>query len=178
MGSSEMPTLLITGVAAGFGASIARTFAAAGHDVVGPARSDRSAAHLARLVDEGGGAYAHLICDVTLPAEVADVLRSHTERIAASWREPLCTAADSGRAVGINVTIFKPELDRDGSIAKPFVYSRVGSAPRNPTVKVVMPGDRPDSIPLVVGLYQRDLLVRCGIPTLMACHAAIMSQAQ
>jgi NAD(P)-dependent dehydrogenase (short-subunit alcohol dehydrogenase family) len=55
MGSSERPTLLITGVAEGFGASIARTFAAAGHDVVGLARSDRSAAHLARLVGEGGG---------------------------------------------------------------------------------------------------------------------------
>ena len=54
MGSSERPTLLITGVAEGFGASIARTFAAAGHDVVGLARSDRSAAHLARLVGEGG----------------------------------------------------------------------------------------------------------------------------
>ena len=40
MGSSERPTLLITGVAQGFGASIARTFAAAGHDVVGLARSD------------------------------------------------------------------------------------------------------------------------------------------
>ena len=82
MGSSERPTLLITGVAEGFGASIARTFAAAGHDVMGLARSDRSAAQLARLVGEGGGAYAHLICDVTQPAEVADVLRPHAERIA------------------------------------------------------------------------------------------------
>jgi hypothetical protein len=27
-------------------------------------------------------AYAHLICDVTQPAEVADVLRPHAERIA------------------------------------------------------------------------------------------------
>ncbi len=81
MGSSERPILLITGVAEGFGASIARTFAAAGHDVVGLARSDGSAAHLARLVGEGGGAYAHLICDVTQPAEVADVLRPHTERV-------------------------------------------------------------------------------------------------
>jgi arginase len=43
-----------------------------------------------------------------------------------SWDElarTLCTAADSGRAVGINVIIFNPELDRDGSIAKAFVYA-------------------------------------------------------
>ncbi len=82
MGRSERPTLLITGVANGFGASIARTFAAAGYDVVGLARSDRSAAHLARLVGGSGGTYAHLICDVTQPAEVADILRPHAERIA------------------------------------------------------------------------------------------------
>jgi NAD(P)-dependent dehydrogenase (short-subunit alcohol dehydrogenase family) len=79
--SSGRPLLLLTGAAAGLGASIAGTFAAAGHDVLGLARSNRSAAHLARVVGDGGGAYAHLTCDITRPAEVADALRPHVDRI-------------------------------------------------------------------------------------------------
>jgi arginase len=41
-----------------------------------------------------------------------------------SWGELTQTirrAAESGRAVGLDVTIFNPKLDRDGSIAKEFV---------------------------------------------------------
>ena len=75
------PTLLLTGAAEGLGASIARTFAAAGHDIVGLARSDRASARLARLVGEQGGAYIPLMCDITQPADVADALRPHVERI-------------------------------------------------------------------------------------------------
>jgi arginase len=43
-----------------------------------------------------------------------------------SWDElarTLRAAADSGRAVGINVTIFNPELDRNASIATAFVHA-------------------------------------------------------
>jgi len=79
--SPGRPLLLLTGAAAGLGASIARTFAAAGHDVLGLARSDRSAALLARVVGEDGGAYAHVTCDITRPADVADALRPHADRI-------------------------------------------------------------------------------------------------
>jgi arginase len=41
-----------------------------------------------------------------------------------SWDElslVLCSAADSGHAVGINITIFNPKLDLDGKIARNFV---------------------------------------------------------
>lgn len=75
------PTLLLTGAAEGLGASIAATFAAAGHDVLGLARSDRASAHLARVVGEHGGAYVPLICDITRPADVTDALRPHADRI-------------------------------------------------------------------------------------------------
>jgi arginase len=35
----------------------------------------------------------------------------------------LRAAADTGKAVGISVTIFNPELDRNGSIATAFVHA-------------------------------------------------------
>ena len=75
------PTLLLTGAAEGLGASIARTFAAAGHDIVGLARSDRASARLAQVVGEQGGAYIPLMCDITQPADVADALRPHVDHI-------------------------------------------------------------------------------------------------
>jgi len=78
---SGRPVLLLTGIAEGLGASIAGTFAAAGHDVVGIARSDRWSDHVARVVVENGGAYEHLACDVTHPADMAAVLRPHADRI-------------------------------------------------------------------------------------------------
>ena len=57
-------TLLLTGAAEGLGASIAETFAHAGHDVIGLSRTERSAGHLTRLVEQGGGSYTHLACDI------------------------------------------------------------------------------------------------------------------
>src|SRR5262245_41324846 len=71
------PGLVLAGAAEGLGASIAKTFAAAGHDVLGLARSDRATAHLTELVGEAGGEYSHLACDVTQPTQVADALRPH-----------------------------------------------------------------------------------------------------
>jgi NAD(P)-dependent dehydrogenase (short-subunit alcohol dehydrogenase family) len=76
------PILVLAGAAEGLGASVAKMFAAAGHDVLGLARSDRATARLTELVGEAGGEYAHLTCDVTKPAQVADALLPHADRIA------------------------------------------------------------------------------------------------
>ena len=81
MGGPHRPTLLLTGAAEGLGTSIAVTFAAAGYDVVGLARTERSSAQLSQRVEQGGGAYTHLICDVGQPIDVAAVLQPHAERI-------------------------------------------------------------------------------------------------
>ncbi|MDO9294435.1 SDR family NAD(P)-dependent oxidoreductase [Bradyrhizobium sp.] len=81
MSGLRRPTLLLTGAAEGLGTSIAGTFAAAGYDVVGLARTERSSAQLSQRVEQGGGAYTHLICDVGQPIDVAAVLQPHAERI-------------------------------------------------------------------------------------------------
>ncbi len=81
MSGLRRPTLLLTGAAEGLGTSIAVTFAAAGYDVVGLARTERSSAQLSQRVEQGGGAYTHLICDVGQPIDVAAVLQPHAERI-------------------------------------------------------------------------------------------------
>ena len=73
--------LLLAGAAEGLGASIARTFAAAGYDVLGLARSAQASTHLAQAVGEAGGAYLHLACDVTKPDDVADALARYANRI-------------------------------------------------------------------------------------------------
>ncbi len=81
MSHTERPILLISGAGEGLAASIATTFAQAGYDIVGLARSDRIAAHLARLVREAGGTYVHCVCDLTQAGEVGAALRPHVERI-------------------------------------------------------------------------------------------------
>ena len=79
--ADDRPLLLVTGIAEGLGASIAHAFAAAGHDVLGLARSDRAAATLERRVGEAGGRYTHLIGDVTEPAVLAQALAPHLGRV-------------------------------------------------------------------------------------------------
>ncbi len=81
MGGSSRRTLLLTGAAEGLGASVAATFAAAGHNVVGLARTTRSTAQLHRRVGQTGGTYTHLTCDITQPAEVAEALQPHAAGI-------------------------------------------------------------------------------------------------
>jgi NAD(P)-dependent dehydrogenase (short-subunit alcohol dehydrogenase family) len=81
MRDRRRPTLLLTGAAEGLGASIAKTFAAAGHDVVGVARTDRSSDHLGACVRASGTDYTHLACDITRPADVAAVLQPYAGRI-------------------------------------------------------------------------------------------------
>lgn len=75
------PTLLLTGAAEGLGASIAVTFAAAGHDIVGLARTERASAQLGQRIEQSGGAYTHLICDIARPNDVAAALQPHADRI-------------------------------------------------------------------------------------------------
>jgi len=72
--------LLLTGAAEGLGASIAETFARAGHDILGLSRTNRSE-HLKRRVEQSGGIYTHLSCDITQPTEVAAALQPHAGRI-------------------------------------------------------------------------------------------------
>jgi Short-chain dehydrogenases of various substrate specificities len=73
-------SLLLTGAAEGLGASIAETFARAGHDVLGLSRTNRSE-QLKRRVEQSGGVYTHLSCDITQPTEVAAALQPHAGRI-------------------------------------------------------------------------------------------------
>jgi NAD(P)-dependent dehydrogenase (short-subunit alcohol dehydrogenase family) len=75
MTMSVRPRLLVTGIAEGLGADIAGTFARAGYDVIGLSRASRASDSIGRLVELGGGRYSHLACDITHPADVADVLR-------------------------------------------------------------------------------------------------------
>lgn len=88
MARSARPTLLLTGAAEGLGGSIAETFARAGHDVLGLSRTSRSAEHLKRRVEQGGGTYTHLACDITRPADIAAALEPHASRIDAFIHNP------------------------------------------------------------------------------------------
>jgi NAD(P)-dependent dehydrogenase (short-subunit alcohol dehydrogenase family) len=72
--------LLLTGVAEGLGADLAETFARAGHDVVGVARTSKSTEHLTRRVEQAGGRYTHLACDITQAADVATAIEPHAGR--------------------------------------------------------------------------------------------------
>ncbi|MBI3504938.1 MAG: SDR family NAD(P)-dependent oxidoreductase [Proteobacteria bacterium] len=82
MAGAVRPVLLVTGAGEGLGASLAGTFAAAGYDVVGVARSDRTAAALAAHVGSAGGSYTHLACDVAQPDALAAALAPHAGRVA------------------------------------------------------------------------------------------------
>lgn len=75
------PLLLVTGIAAGLGASIAATFARAGYDILGLARSDKAAASIGSLVAAKGGGYTHLRGDLTKAADVAAVLEPYLGKI-------------------------------------------------------------------------------------------------
>ena len=74
-------TLLLTGVAEGFGADLAETFAKAGHDVVGLSRTMRSSEQLTRRVEAAGGQYLHLACDITRAADAIAAIEPYADRI-------------------------------------------------------------------------------------------------
>ena len=81
MPDPERPVLLVAGIAEGLGLSLAGTFADAGHDVIGLARSDRVAAAAASAVALAGGAYTHVRCDVCLEDDVAAAIGPVAERV-------------------------------------------------------------------------------------------------
>src|SRR5690242_7201633 len=72
--TKSRPCILVTGMADGLGAEIAAVFAGAGFDVVGVARSQRCSTRVHQLIEQAGGSYAHLDCDVTQADEVTAVL--------------------------------------------------------------------------------------------------------
>lgn len=81
MTGSSRPTLLISGIAEGLGVELARTFAEAGHDIVGLSRSNRVTAEISAAVKGQGGAYTHIECDLTDPAQVTTALDPVAGRI-------------------------------------------------------------------------------------------------
>ena len=80
--TTARPLLLVTGIAQGFGASVARAFAAQGHDVLGLSRRAAAPEDVERRVREAGGSYVHRRCDVTDPAALAAAIRPDAPRIA------------------------------------------------------------------------------------------------
>lgn len=75
------PTLLLSGAAEGLGADTAEIFAKEGHDVIGIARSDKAVEQLTRRVQQAGGRYTHLACDITRAADAAAAIAPHAEHI-------------------------------------------------------------------------------------------------
>lgn len=75
------PVVVIGGVSEGLGAAQARRFAAAGYDVLGLARSERAAPAVEAGVHEAGGAYRHVVCDLTRADELSEALRPEAGRI-------------------------------------------------------------------------------------------------
>ena len=76
-----MGTLLLTGAAEGLGAALAETFAGAGYDVLGLSRTDRASDRIGRRVEQAGGSYTHLVCDLTQPADVTAILGPFADRV-------------------------------------------------------------------------------------------------
>jgi NAD(P)-dependent dehydrogenase (short-subunit alcohol dehydrogenase family) len=81
MARSARRTLLLTGIAEGFGAELAETFARAGHDIVGLSRSAKSTEQLSRRVEAAGGNYRHLACDITQTEKAIAAIEPHADRI-------------------------------------------------------------------------------------------------
>jgi len=79
--AAARPLLLVTGIAGGLGAGIAATFADAGYDILGLARSNDAAASIGSLVATMGGGYTHLCGDVMKVADVAAALEPYASKI-------------------------------------------------------------------------------------------------
>jgi NAD(P)-dependent dehydrogenase (short-subunit alcohol dehydrogenase family) len=74
-------TLLITGIGDGLGAETAAAFALAGYDITGLSRTDRCTEPIRALVQQAGGSYTHLACDISHPDDVSGALRPIAEKI-------------------------------------------------------------------------------------------------
>lgn len=77
MAGSANGTLLLAGIGPGLGISLARTFAGAGYDVIGVARSTVVEQAAQTVVAGAGRDYRHIQCDLTDPDQVADRLTPH-----------------------------------------------------------------------------------------------------
>lgn len=75
------PTVLVSGIAEGLGAGIAKVFAAAGHDVIGLSRSGRATAEIRSAIRAAGASYEPLACDITSPRQVAETLQPFVGRV-------------------------------------------------------------------------------------------------
>ncbi len=78
---SARPLVLIAGIGEGLGASLAATFAGAGFDVVGLARSDRVTRHIEAAMREQRGTYTHVPVDLTDAAQLRAALRPLAPRV-------------------------------------------------------------------------------------------------
>lgn len=75
------PLLLVTGIAEGLGAEVAKAFAQAGHDIIGLSRRERCSATIRQSVEPHGGNYTHLACDLTQAGDVAAALAPHAAHV-------------------------------------------------------------------------------------------------
>ena len=69
--TARRPIAMVAGIGEGFGLALADVFAAAGHDVIGLARSAAVSGRAAALVAAHGARYRHLRCDLADPEQVA-----------------------------------------------------------------------------------------------------------
>jgi len=74
-------TILIAGIAEGFGLALAETFAMAGFDIIGLARSERMAAVAGDRVAAAGRGYRHILADLRQDAGIREALASHARDI-------------------------------------------------------------------------------------------------
>lgn len=89
-----MSIVLITGASAGFGAALARSFAAAGYRVIGAARRET---RLLALQEQLGKLFLPLPMDLSQPASIDDALA----RIPPAWQAMSGLINNAGLALGI-----------------------------------------------------------------------------
>lgn len=75
------PLLVIAGLGQGLGVALAGIFAEAGYDIAGLSRSGSAAAEADARARAGGGTFTHLLCDLTVHAEVTAALEPVRKRV-------------------------------------------------------------------------------------------------
>lgn len=70
-------TILIAGIAEGFGLALAETFAMAGFDIIGLARSERMAEMAGNRIAAAGRGYRHILADLRQDIEIREALAPH-----------------------------------------------------------------------------------------------------
>jgi arginase len=125
--------------------------------------------HLCRLRDNGGldGFWIHLDVDVLDDAIMPAVDYRMPDGL--SWQELetiLNAAMRSGRARGINITIFNPTLDRNGAIARELVNTLARGLVRSPDARLELCAQRQRRMGLAfngtIGKTGRNQALQCG----------------